>query len=172
VHWQTVLLAAFLELRARPAAPRRVPGRGRDHLDERSQGGVSYLESTRHLVEVEHADYIRDLDREIRELDRAADAAPSPPPPASRPAAPPEVSRATDSADPAPPRRPREPVLRRLDWTFPAPPVHRELVEVLPDEPVPAKPPLLFVHGAWHGAWCWQEHWMPAAAEPAGTPTR
>lgn len=20
------------------------------------------------------------------------------------------------------------------------------------------KPPLLFVHGAWHGAWCWEEH--------------
>lgn len=22
-------------------------------------------------------------------------------------------------------------------------------------------PPLLFVHGAWHGAWCWQKHFMP-----------
>lgn len=21
--------------------------------------------------------------------------------------------------------------------------------------------PLLFVHGAWHGAWCWQEHFIP-----------
>ncbi|MEL6348962.1 MAG: alpha/beta fold hydrolase [Myxococcota bacterium] len=21
--------------------------------------------------------------------------------------------------------------------------------------------PLLFVHGAWHGAWCWQEHFLP-----------
>lgn len=21
-----------------------------------------------------------------------------------------------------------------------------------------SKPPLLFVHGAWHGAWCWEEH--------------
>jgi pimeloyl-ACP methyl ester carboxylesterase len=66
---------------------------------------------------------------------------------------------------PLPPRHPGEPVLRRRDWTFPAPPVRRELVEVLPDEPDPAKPPLLFVHGAWHGAWCWREHWMPAAAE-------
>lgn len=26
------------------------------------------------------------------------------------------------------------------------------------------RPPLLFVHGAAHGAWCWDEHWMPAAA--------
>jgi pimeloyl-ACP methyl ester carboxylesterase len=61
-------------------------------------------------------------------------------------------------------RRPAEPVLRRRDWTFPAPAVERELVEVLPDDPAPSKPPLLFVHSAWHGAWCWQEHWMPAAA--------
>jgi pimeloyl-ACP methyl ester carboxylesterase len=61
-------------------------------------------------------------------------------------------------------RHPGEPVLRRRDWTFPAPAVRRELVEVLPDDPDPSKPPLLFVHGAWHGAWCWQEHWMPAAA--------
>jgi pimeloyl-ACP methyl ester carboxylesterase len=58
----------------------------------------------------------------------------------------------------------REQVLRRLDWTFPAQPVDRELIEVLPVDPDPAKPPLLFVHGAWHGAWCWQEHWMAAAA--------
>ncbi len=21
--------------------------------------------------------------------------------------------------------------------------------------------PLLFIHGAWHGAWCWDEYWMP-----------
>ncbi len=26
-------------------------------------------------------------------------------------------------------------------------------------QPRPA--PLLFVHGKWHGAWCWQEHFMP-----------
>jgi pimeloyl-ACP methyl ester carboxylesterase len=62
-------------------------------------------------------------------------------------------------------RQPAEPVLRRRDWIFPAPAVERELVEVLPDDPDPAKPPLLFVHGAWHGAWAWQQHWMPAAAE-------
>jgi pimeloyl-ACP methyl ester carboxylesterase len=22
-------------------------------------------------------------------------------------------------------------------------------------------PPLLFLHGAWHGAWCWQDHFLP-----------
>ena len=21
--------------------------------------------------------------------------------------------------------------------------------------------PLLFIHGKWHGAWCWQEHFLP-----------
>lgn len=34
-----------------------------------------------------------------------------------------------------------------------------ETISRLPDGP--AKPsPLLFVHGAWHGAWCWQEHFL------------
>lgn len=66
-----------------------------------------------------------------------------------------------------PPRartRPREQVLRRLDWTFPAPPVRREVLEALPASVDPARPPLLFVHGAWHGAWSWQESWLPAVA--------
>ncbi|MEM6321022.1 MAG: alpha/beta hydrolase [Bacteroidota bacterium] len=26
-------------------------------------------------------------------------------------------------------------------------------------------PALVFVHGAWHGAWCWQEHFMPFFAK-------
>lgn len=25
----------------------------------------------------------------------------------------------------------------------------------------PKKPPLLFVHGSYHAAWCWAEHWLP-----------
>ncbi|KAG5189517.1 Alpha/Beta hydrolase protein [Tribonema minus] len=25
-------------------------------------------------------------------------------------------------------------------------------------------PPLLFIHGSYHGAWCWAEHWMPFLA--------
>lgn len=27
--------------------------------------------------------------------------------------------------------------------------------------PAPVRPPLLFVHGSYHGAWCWRERWMP-----------
>ena len=29
--------------------------------------------------------------------------------------------------------------------------------------------PLLFVHGAWHGAWCWDEYWMPYFAQQGYT---
>ncbi|MFO7959495.1 MAG: alpha/beta fold hydrolase [Nitriliruptoraceae bacterium] len=59
---------------------------------------------------------------------------------------------------------PRERVRRTLDWALPPAPVERELIEALPEHPVGGRPPLLFVHGAWHGAWAWQEHWLPAAA--------
>jgi pimeloyl-ACP methyl ester carboxylesterase len=35
-----------------------------------------------------------------------------------------------------------------------------ELIE--PETTSATRPtPLLFVHGAWHGAWCWQEHFIP-----------
>ncbi|MCB0946221.1 MAG: alpha/beta fold hydrolase, partial [Mycobacterium sp.] len=29
----------------------------------------------------------------------------------------------------------------------------------------PGEPPLLFVHGAWHGAWCWDEHFLDFFAD-------
>ncbi len=29
----------------------------------------------------------------------------------------------------------------------------------------PGLPPLLFVHGAWHGAWCWDEHFLDFFAD-------
>ena len=28
------------------------------------------------------------------------------------------------------------------------------------------KTPLLFVHGMWHGAWCWDEFFLPYFAAP------
>lgn len=36
-------------------------------------------------------------------------------------------------------------------------------LEVLHEEPARYvhKPPILCVHGAWHAAWCWQEHFLP-----------
>jgi len=55
--------------------------------------------------------------------------------------------------------------MRPWDWAFPPRPVgHREVLSAVPDEPT-GKPPLLFVHGVAHAAWCWQENWLPAAAE-------
>ena len=72
--------------------------------------------------------------------------------------------RRTGMLPPAGPRGPGEPVLRRADWTFPAPPVDREVRRALPDDPDPARPPLLFVHGAAMGAWAF-EFWLEAAAE-------
>lgn len=55
-------------------------------------------------------------------------------------------------------------VMRPLDWALPPTPVDRELLHV-PAVDADDRPPLLFVHGMNHGAWCWREHWMPAAAE-------
>jgi pimeloyl-ACP methyl ester carboxylesterase len=39
-----------------------------------------------------------------------------------------------------------------------------ELISRIPAE-VRHKTPLLFVHGAWHGAWCWEPNFMPYFAD-------
>lgn len=39
------------------------------------------------------------------------------------------------------------------------------LIVSIPAVIKPHLPPILFVHGAWHGAWCWQEHFMPYFTE-------
>jgi pimeloyl-ACP methyl ester carboxylesterase len=39
-----------------------------------------------------------------------------------------------------------------------------DLIHYAPETPQAGMPPLLFVHGAWHGAWCWSEHWLPYLA--------
>ncbi|MFN8371897.1 MAG: alpha/beta fold hydrolase [Anaerolineae bacterium] len=36
-----------------------------------------------------------------------------------------------------------------------------ELLTHPPQNDNPKQTPLLFVHGAWHGAWCWDEYWLP-----------
>ncbi|MCX9192568.1 alpha/beta hydrolase [Carbonactinospora thermoautotrophica] len=54
--------------------------------------------------------------------------------------------------------------MRPLDWALPPVPVRREMISRLPDEPT-GKPPLLFVHGLGQGAWVFDEHWLPYAAE-------
>ena len=50
--------------------------------------------------------------------------------------------------------------VRRTNSAFRAAPGLRlEVISKLPSEPRPA-PPVLFVHGAWHGAWCWDEFFL------------
>lgn len=39
-----------------------------------------------------------------------------------------------------------------------------ELISKKP-EGISQKPPILFVHGAWHGAWCWNKYFLPYFAE-------
>ncbi len=34
------------------------------------------------------------------------------------------------------------------------------MLEVIDKGSGNAGPPLLFIHGAWHGAWCWDEHFL------------
>jgi pimeloyl-ACP methyl ester carboxylesterase len=61
-------------------------------------------------------------------------------------------------------------VLRPWDWSMPSRGVHREVLSAIPvgwDE-LPRStrtPPVLFIHGVAHGAWCYAEHWLPATAE-------
>ena len=53
-------------------------------------------------------------------------------------------------------------VLRRAEWAWPTSPVHLEvLAHEVPDTD---RPPLLFLHGLGHAAWCYAEHWQAAAA--------
>lgn len=67
-------------------------------------------------------------------------------------------------------RRKTSTVMRLWDWSVPPTSTHREVRSIVPegwiDQPrATRKPPILFIHGLAHGAWCWAEHWMPAAAE-------
>ena len=43
-----------------------------------------------------------------------------------------------------------------------------ELITRTPESPG-HQTPILFVHGAWHGAWCWDEHFLPYFAEQGFT---
>lgn len=69
VHWQSVAVARYLQARdVDPATAAAFREQVVEHLDERSDAGVAYLDSTRHYVEVEHQAYLRDLRDIIRTL--------------------------------------------------------------------------------------------------------
>jgi pimeloyl-ACP methyl ester carboxylesterase len=54
-------------------------------------------------------------------------------------------------------------VMRRAEWAWPSRPEHLEVLDV--EVPGSDKPPLLFLHGLAHGAWCYGQHWQPASAQ-------
>ncbi len=67
-HWQAVLFARLLRLRAsRPERAAAFAARVRAGAGERYSGQVK--DSTRHWFEVGHADYLRALERALRELE-------------------------------------------------------------------------------------------------------
>lgn len=62
------------------------------------------------------------------------------------------------------PGRRRTRVMRPWDWSVPPTGLaHREVITYEPASDT-GRPPLLFVHGVAHGAWCFEENWLPAAA--------
>lgn len=69
-------------------------------------------------------------------------------------------------------RNPQTKIVEPLAWAFPPEPVACEIRSRAAQRPhagagetTATRPPLLFVHGLGHGAWSWDEHWLPAAAE-------
>lgn len=78
------------------------------------------------------------------------------------------MSRAPSPSSATGPQRRSTRVMRLWDWANPPRSEHVEVLQALPDEDT-GRPPLLFVHGLGHGAWCFAEHWLPAAAD-AGYP--
>lgn len=59
-------------------------------------------------------------------------------------------------------------VMRLWEWSLPPRIEHLEVLSALPDSDS-GRPPLLFLHGLGHGAWCYAEHWLDASAA-AGYP--
>lgn len=60
-------------------------------------------------------------------------------------------------------RRARPRVMRPWEWSLPPRSVHLEVLSAAPTADT-GRPPLLFVPGLGHGAWCYAEHWLDAAA--------
>lgn len=139
VHWQSVAVAQFLQAQRRtPAAADALRRYRDDHFSETLSGGVHYKESTRHYFEISHYAYLEGIQELLQTMDAAE----------------------TDAV----PTKVMEP----LRWAFPSMPIELEVVTREADQPVAERPPLLFVHGIEHGAWCWR-NWMEAAAERGWT---
>jgi hypothetical protein len=72
VHWQSVAFAKLMRLRQEnPAAAGVLLRRFREHSGEALGAGVTYKQSTRHLVEIQHMSYLEDLAELMEEIDAA-----------------------------------------------------------------------------------------------------
>jgi thioredoxin reductase len=71
-HWQGMLIAKYAALRARnPKAADRFFAHVCATAGTRYTGGVSYKDSSRHYYEVAHQEYLKALEEDIAQLDRA-----------------------------------------------------------------------------------------------------
>lgn len=61
-------------------------------------------------------------------------------------------------------RRTRPRVMRPWEWSLPPRSVHLEVISAAPATTT-GRPPLLLVPGLGHGAWCYAERWLGAAAD-------
>ena len=78
--------------------------------------------------------------------------------------------RVTDAlAGPSHPQRNNGVVITKEEAVVLPNGIEATIVTAFPPEgqssPQSEKPPILFLHGSFHGAWCWQEHYMPYFAE-------
>jgi thioredoxin reductase len=70
VHWQGVAIAKQLEaVRDGASSLEAFRARRREHAGEALGGGVTYKASTRHFYEINHYDYLRDLESDINLLE-------------------------------------------------------------------------------------------------------
>ncbi|MFN8449918.1 MAG: hypothetical protein U0521_15360 [Anaerolineae bacterium] len=44
-----------------------------------------------------------------------------------------------------------------------------EVVSHIPETPA-RQTPILFLHGAWHAAWCWEDYFLPYFAQSRVSP--
>lgn len=143
VHWQGVGIARYLKARVEsPQAARAFEAKKRARAGETQSGGIAYKESTRHLVEVNHMRYLEGFERDVVN-------------------ALPVCTRSGRGPFP-------ERVMQRLDWSFPVSTPSLEVI-VRSSAQSAHRPPVLFVHGLAHGAWCWEHRWMPELARRGWT---
>lgn len=69
VHWQSVAAARYLRSQTNaPGAAAQFEDLRNDHIGDRADGGIDYKGSSRHFLEIQHMDYLRELAEAIETL--------------------------------------------------------------------------------------------------------